>query len=275
MLKKNLCLSALLVLFPLPSWAFTNSIGMEFVGIPAGSFLMGTQAPSCPKDDLFTTKDEAADCQSSVNSHETPRHRVAVEGFYMAATEVTQAQWVAVMGSNPSHFKSEAVGDSRHHPVENVSWEDVQTFVGRLNAREGTDNYRLPSEAEWEYAARAGTTTTYSCGDDESCLDKIAWYEDNSDKRTHPVGQKQPNRFGLYDTTGNVWEWVADCWHDSYRGSPTDGSAWTGGCSAGDRVNRGGSWYNVARYCRSAYRFYDSPDFRSDGTIGFRLVRQP
>mgnify|MGYP003584174175 CR=1 FL=1 len=237
---------------------------------------MGTQAPSCPKDDPFTTKDEAADCQSSVNSDETPRHRVAVEGFYMAATEVTQAQWVAVMGSNPSHFKSEAVGgDSRHHPVESVSWADVQTFIGRLNEREGTDKYRLPSEAEWEYAARAGTTTTttYSCGDDESCLDKIAWYEDNSDKRTHPVGQKQPNRFGLYDTTGNVWELVEDCWHDSYRGAPTDGSAWTDGC-AGARVDRGGGWSSSADYSRSAARGSDSPNYRYVN-IGFRLVRQP
>lgn len=160
MLKKSLYLSVVLGLLPLPSWAFTNSIGMEFVGIPSGSFLMGTQAPSCPQDDPFTAKNEAADCQNSVPSSEMPLHRVAVDGFYMAATEVTQAQWVAVMGDNPSEFKSEKVGgDSRNHPVENVTWDDAQAFISRLNKMEGTNKYRLPSEPSgntlpvWEHRA--------------------------------------------------------------------------------------------------------------------------
>ena len=235
---------------------------------------MGTQAPSCPQDDPFTAKNEAADCQGSVSSSETPRHQVAVDGFYMAATEVTQAQWVAVMGSNPSGFKSEDVGgDSRNHPVERVSWDDAQAFISRLNKMEGTNKYRLPSEAEWEYAARGGTQSEYSCGNSESCLDGIAWYG-SSWVKTHPVGQKQPNRFGLYDTTGNVWEWTQDCWNTNYSGAPTNGGAWTSG-DCGHRVVRGGG-YDVGgvNAGRSANRDYYSPDSRYNSG-GFRLLRQP
>ncbi len=244
MLEKSLCLSALLVLLPLPTWA------MEFVDIPAGCFAMGRDA----------NFEQGYD-------YELPQHRVCVDAFQMGKYEVTQADWVAVMGSNPSNFKG------RTNPVEQVSWDDAQQFIKRLN-QQGGSQYRLPSEAEWEYAARAGTTTAYSCGDDESCLGSIAWYEGNSGERTHPVGEKQPNKWGLYDTTGNVWEWVQDCWHDNYRGAPSDGSAWTSGCSSGGRVNRGGSWVSSASYSRSARRVNNSPDYRLS-RLGFRLVRQP
>lgn len=244
MLKKSLCLSALLSLLPLPSWA------MEFVEIPAGCFVMGRDA----------NFEQGGD-------DELPQHKVCLNAFQMGKYEVTQAEWVAVMGSNPSNFKG------RTNPVEQVSWDDAKVFIKQLNKIEGSNKYRLPSEAEWEYAARAGATTTYSCGDSAGCLDGIAWYDGNSGKTTHPVGEKQPNKWGLYDTTGNVWEWTQDCWHDNYSGAPTDGSAWTGG-GCGHRVFRGGSWDGVADYGRSAYRGNDSPDGRLI-SLGFRLLRQP
>jgi formylglycine-generating enzyme required for sulfatase activity len=162
-----------------------NSIGMEFVKIPAGEFQMGSEEHSCGN----------------------PVHRVNIpEAFYMGKYPVTQKQWKAVMGNNPSHFK----GDDR--PVEYVSWYDVLGFVEKLNELEGTDKYRLPSEAEWEYACRAGTTTRYSFGDSEAKLRKYGWYDGNSRRETHPVGKKKPNPWGLYDIHGNVWEWCQDKW---------------------------------------------------------------
>ena len=133
----------------------------------------------------------------------------------MGKYPVTQKQWKKVMGNNPSNFKGE------DRPVESVSWEDVQEFVKKLNEKEGTDKYRLPSEAEWEYACRAGTQTRYSFGDDESKLNEYAWYDKNSGSETHPVGQKKPNSWDLYDMHGNVWEWVQDRWHDKYKGAPS------------------------------------------------------
>ena len=129
------------------------------------------------------------------------------------------------MGDNPSYF----TGDD-NLPVERVSWDNVQRFITKLNDKEGTSKYRLPSEAEWEYACRAGTTTRYSFGDNESELGEYAWYSSNSDSQTHPVGQKRANPWGLYDMHGNVWEWVQDCWHDSYSGAPADGRAWVVAC---------------------------------------------
>nr|WP_242492664.1 formylglycine-generating enzyme family protein [Methanolobus psychrotolerans] len=218
---------------------------MEFVLIPAGEFEMGS-------DDG--------------DSDERPVHEVTIgKAYYLGKYEVTQEQWVEIMGNNPSRFK----GDN--NPVEQVSWNDVQEFVKKLNAKEGTDKYRLPSEAEWEYAARAGTTTRYSFGDSESKLGDYAWYGGNSGDKTHPVGQKKPNPWGLYDMHGNVWEWCQDRWHDSYENAPTDGSAWEDGSSSG-RVRRGGSWVSDARYCRSASRNGSNPDCSSD-SIGFRLLR--
>jgi len=170
---------------------------MEFVLIPAGTFTMGSP-----------------DSDSNAYDHEKPAHQVTIsEPFYMGKYEVTQAQWKAVMGENPSRFK----GDD--HPVENVSWEDVQQFIQKLNAKEGKEACRLPTEAEWEYAARAGTTTIYSFGNNASQLGNYAWYDENSGNTTHPVGDKPPNPWGLYDMHGNVWEWVQDWYGPIYSRS--------------------------------------------------------
>ena len=218
--------------------------GMEFVLIPAGEFVMGT---NCPDDDPFTEANEFENC---ARKEEHPAHRVVIkEPFYMGKYEVTQEEWYRVMGNNPAHFKTEKVGmGSRRHPVEKISWNDAQAFVSNLNVAVETHGraslqFRLPSEAEWEYAARAGTSTAYSFGDDPNQLGDYAWFDDNSNDTTHPVGEKLPNPFGLYDMHGNVWEWVADTGHDNYTGAPTDGSVWG---SLGDekaKILRGGSWY--------------------------------
>lgn len=170
------------------------------------------------------------------------------------------------MGSDPSYFKGNDL------PVERVSWNDVREFIKKLNEREGTEKYRLPSEAEWEYAARGGTATRYSFGDDESELDEYGWYYENSNYETHPIGQKKSNPWGLYDMHGNLCEWVQDKWHDSYEGAPADGSAWEGGGSVACLI-RGGSWLLNAVDCRSADRGYFGPVNR-DSFLGFRLVKE-
>ncbi|MCL1915468.1 MAG: formylglycine-generating enzyme family protein [Desulfovibrionaceae bacterium] len=231
---------------------FTNSIGMEFVLIPSGSFMMG-------RDPAF----------EEGNDSELPQHKVNIsKPFYLGKYQVTQTQWEAVMGSNPSKFKG------RNNPVEQVSWDDAQAFIKRLNAKEGHSRYRLPTEAEWEYAARAGTSSAYTFGDDKHDLSGYAWYDGNSGDTTRPVGQEQSNGWGLYDVHGNIWEWVQD-WHGKkyYANSPeTDPK---GPSSREYRVFLGGSWYDVAfEYCRSASRGYDSPDIR-DFLIGFRLALSP
>jgi len=257
------------------SKTYTNSIGMEFVLIPAGSFRMGTPTPSCPQDDPFTEKNEYQECRNSVDSDETPQHKVVIsKPFYMGRYEVTQEEWYKIMGSNPSAFKSEKVGgNSRRHPVEQISWDDAQEFIRKLNQKEGTQKYRLPTEAEWEYAARAGSTGKYCFGDSEGQLGQYAWYESNSGDKTHPVGQKQPNAWGLYDMHGNVLEWVQD-WYGKtyYADSP---SADPRGPSSGSyRVLRGGKWGDNARNCRSASRYNITPsDWRNN--LGFRLVLSP
>jgi formylglycine-generating enzyme required for sulfatase activity len=182
----------------------------------------------------------------------------------MGRYEVTQKQWLEIMGDNPSHFKGDDL------PVEWVSWEDVQEFIRKLNEKEGTDKYRLPSEAEWEYACRAGTSTRYSFGNSESNLGDYAWYGDNLGDETQPVGLKKPNSWGLYDMHGNVWEWVQDSRHYSYNGAPTDGSAWESGDGA-YRVIRGG-WGNDAKDCRSAVRLFVHRNYGY--FLGFRLLRE-
>ena len=193
---------------------------------------------------------------------EQPLTRVRISrAFELGKHEVTQAEWEALMGSNPSFFE-ECGGDC---PVEQVSWDDVQEFIGSLNALEGEARYRLPTEAEWEYAARAGTTGDRYAGD----LDAIAWYGEGLDGSTHPVGQKAPNALGLHDMLGNVWEWVQD-WYGGYPGgSVTDPQ---GPASGSVRVLRGGSWFYLAWYCRASYRHHDPPGFRNDD-LGFRLLR--
>jgi formylglycine-generating enzyme required for sulfatase activity len=225
----------------------------EMVVLPSGSFMMGS------KSGFFFDSDRN-------KLHEKPQHLVIVPSFLMGKTEVTQAQWISVTGGNPS--RSNACGDTC--PVENMTWNETQDFIRKLNQLTG-QNYRLPSEAEWEYAARAGTTTDWNFGSDESKLGSYAWYVGNTD-RTRRVGQKLPNAFGLFDMHGNVWEWTQDCWHDSYAGAPTDGSVWTVDCTESNRVVRGGTWYFHPIDLRSAIRGRSKPDGRSYYT-GFRLAR--
>jgi formylglycine-generating enzyme required for sulfatase activity len=261
LLWRVIVLSAfLLILTPGESFAaektYSNSIGMEFILIPAGSFMMGA-------DQNFEDDDDDDD-------YEVPQHQVKIsQPFYLGKYEVTQAQWAAVMGNNPSEFKGQ------NNPVEQVSWDDAQIFIEQLNAQEGHNRYRLPTEAEWEYAARAGSTSAYSFGDDAGQLGRYGWYgEDWDSGSTHPVGQKQPNAWGLYDMHGNVWEWVQD-WYEEPDYSNSPGAGPKGPYSGSYRVLRGGSWYSDASYCRSAYyRPYNTPDYRFRN-LGFRLALDP
>jgi formylglycine-generating enzyme required for sulfatase activity len=220
---------------------------IDMVIIPAGSFIMGS--------DKF--------------NDEKPPLTVYIRSFLIGKTEVTQKQWLEVMGSNPSRFNACGLGC----PVEYVSWNDVQEFIAKLNQKTG-QKYRLPSEAEWEYAARAGTTTEWSHGNDDSRLGNYACYSQNSGGKTQAVGQRLPNAFGLFDMHGNVWEWTQDCWHGTYARAPADGSSWIAGCRANDRVLRGGFWGSNPADMRSAYRGKNNPDGRSSGS-GFRLARTP
>jgi formylglycine-generating enzyme required for sulfatase activity len=227
---------------------YTNSIGMKFVLIPAGTFMMGA-------DEDFA---EAED-------YERPRHQVTIsKPFYLGVYEVTQQQWKDVMGNNPSKFKGE------DNPVETVSWEDAQDFIKRLNQKEGHSLYRLPTEAEGEYAARAGSTSPYFFGDDESQLGDYAWYEDNSGNEAHPVGQKRANAWGLYDILGNVYEWAGDRWGDTYYANSPSSDP-TGPLSGNERVVLGCGWDSDAVSCRSADRGMNGPAAR-DGRLGFRLA---
>ena len=193
-------------------------------------------------------------------------NRVTVSDFYIGKTEVTQAQYQAVMGKNPSHFK----GDNL--PVESVSWHDAVEFCKKLSQKEGV-TYRLPTEAEWEYAARGGNQSKGFEYSGSSSIDGVAWYSSNSGSKTQPVGTKQPNELGIYDMSGNVWEWCSD-WYDSnyYKNSPSNNP--TGPSSGSFRVLRGGSWGSRAKSCRVAYRNYSGPERRFDRS-GFRVVRLP
>lgn len=236
---------------------FNNTLGMKFVFIPPGTFIMGS-----PSNEPGRDSDEG-------------RHKVTLtRPFYMQTTEVTQGQWQAVMGENPSHFRD--CGETC--PVEMVSWYDTQRFIARLNAMEGSHTYRLPTEAEWEYTARSGSQTALSngiltvtgCAYDAK-LDRIGWYCGNSGYKSHPVAQKQSNSWGLYDMHGNVWEWCQDWYGDYPTGPVTDPQ---GPASGLIRVNRGGSWWWFARFCRSANRIRYMP-FDHTEDIGFRLAMTP
>jgi len=234
------CLLLLSGLFMLPY--LSQAAPIEVVLIPDGAFSMGSDSDA---------------------GIEKPVRTVHIRSFRMMKYEVTQAQWTAVMGDNPSKFKSD---DS---PVEEVSWLDIQGFIEQLNHKTGK-RYRLPSEAEWEYAARAGSQSDFNWNHDASAAYKYAWYKDNSDNITHSVGRKLPNSYGLHDMYGNVWEWVEDCWNKSYINAPSNGSAWkTGDCS--QHVLRGGSWSSPPRKLRSSYRIRDASGKRHDYG-GFRLA---
>ena len=240
----------------------TNSIGMEFVLIPAGSFVMGSRISLKELVQRYGGEEK-------LYKDEKPHHPVKIEQpFYLQATPVTQGQWQRLTGDNPSNFKD--CGDDC--PVEQVSWIDVQRFIEELNLIEHTKDYRLPSEAEWEYACRAGSETEFFFGSFAKRLGEFAWYSENSDAKTHPVGKKKPNGWGLYDMHGNVWEWVEDEWHDSYDGAPVDGRAWIDNPRGSYRVKRGGGWNLGAQFCRSAMRGVLRPDDRN-GDVGFRLSR--
>ena len=216
-----------------------NKLINNMVYVSGGTFIMGG--------------DESSD--------QTPTHSVTLSSYYICKYEVTQALWRAVMGSNPSKFK----GDNL--PVEQVSWNDCQTFINRLNSYTGR-NFRLPTEAEWEFAARGGNYSRHYKYSGSNYISDVAWYCDNSGNRTHPVGTKQANELGLYDMSGNVWEWCSD-WYGSY--SSYSQSNPTGATSGFGRVERGGNWCGLARYCCSSHRSYYAPGNSFDN-LGLRLV---
>ena len=199
--------------------------------------------------------------QQEPDYDEKPTHRVSLSSFYIGKYEVTQALWKAVMGSNPSHWK----GDNL--PVENVSWNDCQTFLLKLNAMTGK-TFRLPTEAEWEFAARGGNRSRGYQYSGSNVLSDVAWYYDNSGSKTHNVGTKAPNELGIYDMSGNVWEWCQD-WKGSYSSSAQTNPK--GPSSGSYRVDRGGSWFNFAWSCRVACRYCHTPDYRYFD-LGFRLA---
>jgi formylglycine-generating enzyme required for sulfatase activity len=234
-------LSVIGLFFYLKPKTFTNSIGMEFKLIPAGSFMMGSKV---------------------VDS----QHEVTIsKPFYLQSTEVTQDQWKRVIGDNPSQFK----GCGDECPVETVSWDDVQKFIKKLNEMEETDKYRLPTESEWEYACRAGTTNDFSFGDDGDMISEYAWIRSNSNNRTHPVGTKKPNPWSLYDMHGNVNEWCQD-WSGDYPTGPVKDP--TGSPKGKSRVLRGGSWFFNSKVARCMFRLSSNPDKRGP-YVGFRCAR--
>jgi len=256
-----------------------NGGKLTMVLIPPGEFGMGSTTEEQAR---FLEEARAAGDQWAVDRIPTegPQHRVRItRPFCLGKYEVTQAQWEAVMGSSPSHF-----ADNPFHPVERVSWDDIQPFLDKLNvagtrrvpsANGGKSEpsemtFTLPTEAQWEYACRAGTTTFWHCGDDEATLQEYAWFSVDSRGKTHPVGELQANGFGLHDMHGNVWEWCADYWATDYYAESASNDP--SGPSAGSyRVRRGGRWCDHAGHCRSAIRDDASPDYRV-GSLGFRLA---
>ena len=223
---------------------------MEMLLVPPGMFTMGCTASN----------------QYGCNSNENPTHLVTLtQAFYMGRYEVTQGQWVAKMGGNPSYFAGQS--DSASRPVEQVSWNTIQGYLSATGMR-------LPSEAEWEYACRAGTTTAFNNGSsDDASVGTIAWYLSNSGNQTHVVGGKAANALGLYDMSGNVYEWVSD-WYDGTYYSVSPSTNPLGPVSGSYRVLRGGSWNGLTNYVRSSYRSVNTPAITGGG-IGFRVARAP
>ena len=198
---------------------------------------------------------------SDVYSDEKPVHEVTLSDYYMGKYEVRQSEWEAVMGNNPSGFKGADL------PVEQVSWEDCQEFIRRLNALTGL-NFKLPTEAQWEYAARGGRLSKGYKYSGSNNIGEVGWYKSNFRNYRHPVGEKQPNELGLYDMSGNVWEWCEDWYGDYSSDSQSDP---IGAVSGSFRVYRGGSMISEARLCRVSYRLYNAPN-RRNSILGFRLV---
>ena len=211
----------------------------EMIVIPSGSFMMGSSS----EVQVFKEK---------------PQHLVNVQLFAIGKYEVTQDQYYDVIGANPSIYKGNTL------PVEDLSWHDAQLYVHKLSRKTGK-KYRLPSEAEWEYAARAGSNAQFFWGNDVKQASDYAWSWENSAGSSHPVGSKKPNQFGLFDIFGNASEWTQDCWNEDYSGAPTDGSAWTNGeCSK--RVLRGGAWNGYKWFFRSSGRNWSAAEFRNLGS---------
>ena len=244
----------------------SQQVSLEMAYIPSGKFQMGSPESEIDRRDS-----------------ESPQHPVTVNEFFMGRFPVTQAQWKVVAGfpkidrdlkPNPSRFKSK----TEDLPIENVSWLDAQEFCKRLSNKMGR-SYRLPSEAEWEYACRAGTTTPFYFG--ETISSDIANYDAQSAygpgergqyrQKTTAIDSFPPNDFGLCDMHGNVWEWCADGWHKNYVGAPSNGSVWDASNDSGSRILRGGSWFCVPGDCRSACRYSSSPD-NASYSLGFRLA---
>jgi formylglycine-generating enzyme required for sulfatase activity len=237
----------------------TNSIGMKLVLIPKGTFIMGSPIG---EEGAYTGEEQ--------------QHRVNIsKGYYLGVMEVTQEQYEYLMGTNPSHFQKRVIrkSDSSIYPVEWVSWEDAVEFCKRLSdlpeEKEAGRVYRLPTEAEWEYACRAGSKTAFGFGESAKSLGGYAWFAGNSNSQTHPVGEKKPNAWGIYDMHGNVWEWCSDWYGAEYPkgivgdpAGPREGSY---------RVARGGSWDDKAAGCRSAVRGGSTPDDRRN-SYGFRVA---
>ncbi len=235
---------------------YQSGYGPQMIDVPGGSFLMGA---------------------SDGNSDEKPQHEVTVASFAMGVCEVTMAEYDAFAGDTGRELPDDRGWGRENKPVMNVSWEDATAYANWLSSKTA-QNCRLPSEAEWEYAARAGTTTAYWWGDeignDNANCDGCGSLWNN--KQTAPVGSFAANPFGLYDTSGNVFEWTEDNWHDNYQGAPADGSAWLeeNDGDVATRVVRGGSWFDLPGFARSAYRGWSYPDFRAY-FLGFRVLCVP
>lgn len=255
--RREIVISTLLLvaLVPATLWAQTslpptlrNSIDTEFVLIPAGEFLMGSHDPY----------------------HGSPVRKVRIsQPFYLGKYEVTQGQWEAVMGEHRRDPQ-----ENKTLPIDRVSWNEVQEFISKLNAREGHTKYRLPTEAQWEYAARAGTTTDYHFGNDMKKLEEYGWYKQNAAGQRRPVGRLKPNTWGLYDMHGNVWEWVQDWQRGGFvtpfpAGVDIDPQ---GPATGLNRLVKGGAWNAYAEHCKLAYSSFVRPHEYGPG-LGFRLLR--
>ena len=225
-----------------------NGVSFDMAEVEGGTFTMGA------------TEEQGSD----VSDNEKPAHQVTLAPYYIGKTEVTQELWEAVMGSNPSFFSG-----NKNRPVENVSWDDCQVFINKLNRLTGK-RFRLPTEAEWEYAARGGKKSKGYKYSGSNTIDDVAWYDTNSAGTTHPVASKAPNELGLYDMSGSVWEWCSDWYSSSYYSSSSQNNP-TGPASGSYRVFRGGSWNYDARYCRVSYRNDSSPTKRFN-YLGLRLA---